>query len=78
MNQVTVKQPTQNLHDLEGSIWVDEAGESFIFAQVDHNEFCLISLQDGNRNDNPSGDLRTITPGHTLLFKSANIAITER
>ena len=38
-----------------GSMWVHKGGDVYILSVVGYNEFCMISLKDGNRFSTPKG-----------------------
>ena len=65
----------QVLHSLEGSIWQDKAGSTFMFVQIEANVFNFISLTSGNRKTGPIKSLSEIQHGMTKIADKAKITI---
>lgn len=63
--------------DLQGSIWVC-LGVFYILARVDEKDkMCLISLNDGNRLNNPSDQLSCVVNGATFVARKVQIELKE-
>lgn len=68
-----------NLHHLEGSIWVNASDDIFMFVQTNRNYWQFISLIDGNRESEyafqTKEELRRHFPQMELIAKKVKITI---
>ena len=54
MNEVTVENVTPPPSELKhGTLWQHDDGEVYILCKLNHNAYCLIGLEDGNRWQEP-------------------------